>query len=201
MKKENLFRTIFWGFITLICLTCAVSGLIYNNILFKNRETDLKNIVEVFNNTKVIKNYESVNTSIIARLDGKNIKISYEGVEIKEYKYKLKNGYLQTELENNDAIGKIILMVLADSIAINKGQNEGEIYTLFNNDTVLTYKLSEGIEYKEKDNYSIIKLNLDKHILRQETDEIIDDTPNINEDNENIENDDADDTLENDDTL
>lgn len=185
MKKANLLRTIFWGFISLICLTCAISGLIYNNMLFKDRETDLKNIVEVFNNTKVIKNYENVNTSIIARLDGKNIKILYEGVETKEYKYKLKNGYLQTELDDNDAIGKIILMVLADSIAINKGQNEGEIYTLFNNDTVLAYKLSEGIEYKEKDNSSIIKLNLDKHILRKEVDEIIDDTQDINDEDNN----------------
>lgn len=174
MKKANIFRIIFWGFITLICLTCAISGLVYNNILFKNRETDLKNIVNVFNNTKVIKNYESVNTNITATLDGKNIKILYEGVEIKEYKYKLKNGYLQTELKNNDAIGKIILMVLADSIGITKGQVEGEIYTLFNNDIVLNYKLKDGIEYKNKDNYSIVKLNLDNYILRKATNEIID---------------------------
>lgn len=199
MKKANLLRIIFWGFITLICLTCAVSGLIYNNILFKNRETDLKNIVEVFNNTKVIKNYESVNTNIIAKLDGKNIKVSYEGVEIKEYKYKLKNGYLQTELEDNDAVGKIILMVLADSIAINKGQNEGEIYTLFNNNTVLTYKLKDGIEYKNKNNSSVIKLNLDNYILRKETEDI----PNIdNNNNSHIDNDynsDENESIENDD--
>lgn len=194
MKKANIIRTIFWGFITLICLTCAVSGLVYNNVLFKNRETDLKNIVEVFNNTKVIKNYENVDTTITAQLDGKNIKILYEGVETKEYKYKLKNGYLQTEIKDNDSVGKIILMVLADSIGVTKGQNEGEIYTLFNNDTVLTYKLKDGIEYKNKDNSSIVKLNLDNHILRKE--ELIpplpeDEETDLEESNNPIENDDT----------
>jgi hypothetical protein len=164
MKKENIIRTCFWGLITFITLALGITGLIHNNITFSEKEHELKNIVRIFNTSNIIMNYENVNSSIIASIKGKKIKIKYDGLETKEYVYKYKTGRLETELDKTDSIGKIILMVLTDSIAVSKGQIEGDTYNLFTENKTLKFKFEEGISYEDKKTKYKIKINLDKYI-------------------------------------
>ncbi len=160
MKKANIIRTIFWGFITLLLIVSGSIGLMYNNKIFNERKDDIEKIISNFNNSEVIKNYKTVNSNIEAELDGKNIKITYNGVETKEYIFKLKNSYLETNIDEYDSIGKIIIMVLTDSITMNNGYIEGSTYDLFKKDIVLYYKLKDGIEYKLKNEIYTVKISL-----------------------------------------
>ena len=166
-RKSNILRCVFWGFITIVLLSAGIFGVVYKNDIFNSRKDELNSIITIFKNTNVIKNYESMNTKIDAQIKGKDIVITFNGSIQEEYLYKLKNGYLETRLEKNDSIGNMLLMILTDSIAINKGQNEGEIYSMFTNNLIYDYKLDDGIEYKLKDNYYIVKINLDKYVLKQ----------------------------------
>lgn len=192
-KKANIIRATFWGIIALIVLILGIMGAIYNNRIFSSRKNELENITILFNNSKFIKNYDTIGTKIYSELKGKNIIVKYESIEEKEYIFKLKNGYLETNIEKNDTIGKIIAMVITDSIAVNKGNIEGNTYPLFNDNTILNYKLNEGIEYNIKNNKYNIKINLDKYLTlpldynagNDPNDEIIEDNTTINNDLEN----------------
>ena len=163
-RKSNILRLIFWGLITICLFSAAIVGSIYNNRIFNSRKDDLEKIIMIFENSKIIKNYHSIDTRINAELEGKNIKITYDGADVKEYVFKLKDGYLETNINQNDSIGKIIVMVITDAIAINKGRNEESTYIVFNNNKMLDYKLEEGIEYKKiKDTFNV-KINLDTYL-------------------------------------
>ena len=192
--NKNIIRSIFWGSIALILLILGVMGCIYNNRILNTYNNSLEAITEIFNNSKTIRNYETVNTIIKAEVKGKKIIVTADGVLKNEYVYKLKRGYLETTLENNDSLSKIILMVLADSIAVNKGQEREAIYPLFNNDTLLSYKLKDGIEYKKDNENYIVKLSLDYYIFNEAEENIEDNTeentPEIDNDiDNNLEND------------
>lgn len=179
-KKAYIIRTIFWSFITILLLASGIIGLIYNNEIFNTRKDELNSIIKIFENSKIIKNYESIAAKITAELKGKNISITYNGAKKETYSFKLKNGYLETNIEKNDSIGRIIVMVLTDSIAINKGRPEESTYIVFNDENILKYKLNDGIEYKLKNNNTYnIKINLDKYLINKYT---------INIENENNEN-------------
>ena len=169
MRKANIIRSIFWGLLALILLSLGITGLIYNNKIFNENKNELKRIIEIFNNNNTIKDYSERKTYITATLDGKNINIKYSGVENKEYIYKSKSGYLETTINDTDTIGKIILMVITDSIAVNKGNIEGDSYKIFNDNSIYNYKLKDGIEFSQKmNNNSLVKINLKKSIIKNE---------------------------------
>ena len=165
MKKANIIRAIFWGTIGFLCLSCGIIGLVENYKIFKEREPEISNIITTFNNAELIKNYEKVNTKINAEIINKKIIINYDGVEKKEYIFKIKNGYLETSYNINDSIGKIITMLVTDSIAITKGQSEGNTYNLFNSNSLYSYTLPDGIEYTNKGDKYKVKINLDNYLL------------------------------------
>lgn len=164
MKKANIFRSIFWGLIMLIVLTLGIFGVIYNNNEFKDKEDDLERIVNIFNNNSTIKEYEKFDTKIKASLKGKKIIIEYKAATTKTYTFNFKRKYLETNIETNDTIGKVIVMAIADSISVNKGGFEGDIYELFTNENIYKYTLTEGIEYINKGDRYIIKINLENSI-------------------------------------
>ena len=109
MKKSYIFRIIFWGTICFMFLLSAIAGLLQSNKIFNERKNELESIISLFNKSEVIANYKEVNANITAELDGKNIKITYSGLDTTKYIFKLKNGYLETKLNKNDIIGKIWL--------------------------------------------------------------------------------------------
>ncbi len=194
--NKNIIRSIFWGTIALISLILGIMGLIYNNRILNIYKSDLQNITTLFNNATVIRNYEEVNTKITASVKGKKIIVKTDGILEDEYIYKLKRGYLEITVSSNDSLSRIITMVLADSVAITKGQEEGDTYPLFNNGDTLNYKLEDGISYTlDKENY-IIRINLDNYIVKQDNyideNEIPEDNTDtdINEETENEEDND-----------
>lgn len=160
MKKAYIIRCIFWGFILLITLSLGIFGLIYHNRIFESNKDDLNRIVEIFNNSQTVKEYTDRKIYVTASLDGKNIKIKYPGSESKEYTYKLKNGYIETTYNENDSIARVMLMILTDSIAVNKGNMEKETYKYFNDNSIYNYKLKDGIEFSLKNNTYKVKINI-----------------------------------------
>lgn len=166
MKKANIIRSIFWGLIMLITLSLGITGVIHNIKSFNDSESDLKRIVEIFNNNQTIKDYENVDTKIKASLKGKNIIIEAEMATTKTYKFNFKRDYLETNIETNDALGNVIVMVLADSISVNKGGFEGDTYNAFTTKNVYEYNLDEGIEYKTLNDREQIKISLKNSISK-----------------------------------
>lgn len=168
MKKANIIRSIFWGTIALIALVLGILGLLEYNKIFKNSKQDLENIIKIFNNSQIIKEYQNVDTEITASLKGKNIKIEYIGLETKTYNFKLKNGYLEVKINKNDTVGNVILMVITDSIAISKGQIEGNTYPLFKNNLIYNYKLTDGIEVNTSRSEYKVKISLNQYLTNTE---------------------------------
>lgn len=163
--NKNIIRSIFWGLMSLIMLSLGIMGMLFHNKIFNEKKDDLIKITEAFNKSKIVQTYKNASTDIEAYLDGKNIKIIYHGVETKKYTFKLKNGYLETKIKEKDETGKLLSMVLADSVAIINGQSEGSTYPFFTNNDVLSYSLNDGIEYKRKNDIYVIKINLNNYIL------------------------------------
>ncbi len=194
MRKANIIRAIVWGFVFLIVLALAIYGFILNYQNFKNYEENLGRIVNIFNTNSNIINYEMVNTHIEAKLKGKKIIVTSSGTINEKYTFKFKNHYLETNIDTLDSFGRMIVMIVSDSVAVNKGGFEGDIYPLFSNDEILNYKLEDGISFETKGNNYKIKINLDDYILKpfEDTEDTPseEETPNEeeNEDNESEEN-------------
>ena len=177
-KKANILRAIFWGVITVILISAGVVGVMYNNEILNSRKDELESIIKIFENSKTVKNYESIDAKITAKFKGKNIRVTYNGAKIEMYDFKLKDGYLETNIDKNDSVGRIIVMVLADAIAVNYGMPEESTFLIFNDDNILKYKLVDGIEYKLKNNNTYnVKINLDTYLVNKYP---------INDDNQNI---------------
>ncbi|MCI8330501.1 MAG: hypothetical protein HFE04_00195, partial [Bacilli bacterium] len=128
MKKANIFRSIFWGLIMLILLALGILGVIHNINSYQEKKNDLEKIVTIFNNNNTIKEYEKVDTKIKATIDGKNIIVNCKTVTNKEYIFTFKREHLETNIAKDDTLGRAIIMVLADSISVNKGNFEGDTY-------------------------------------------------------------------------
>lgn len=164
MKKANIIRSIFWGIIMLITLSLGIVGVVYNIKSFNDSESDLKRIIEIFNDNQTIKDYEKVDTKINASLKGKNIIVEVKMATTKTYKFNFKRDYLETNIETDDSLGNVIVMVLADSISVNKGGFEGDTYNSFTTKEIYEYTLDEGIEYKTLNDREQIKISLKNSI-------------------------------------
>jgi len=73
MKKANIIRSIFWGLLALISLILGILGLLEYNKIFNNKKQDLESIIKIFNSSKMVEEYQNVDSTIKAYLDGKNI--------------------------------------------------------------------------------------------------------------------------------
>lgn len=162
MKKNYLFRIIFWSIIFIILLFCGIVGIINSNKNFNNNKDKINKIITIFNNHSTIKEFSNISTNIEASLNNKKIIINYN--DINSYKFTINNNYLETTINKNDSNAKIALMLLADSIAVYYGREEKTTFTYFTSDKVLSLELNDGISYKENNNKYIVKLNLNKYI-------------------------------------
>ena len=166
MKKANIFRSIFWGLIMLILLSLGIVGVLHNINSYKEKEKDLERIVTLFNNNSTIKDYEKVDTKIKASIEGKNIIIDCKTVTDKEYIFTFKRSYLETNIAKDDTLGRVIIMVLSDSISVNKGNFEGDTYDMFTNNIVDDYKLKDGIEFNDKNDRQTVKISLETSVKK-----------------------------------
>lgn len=161
MKKEYIYRTIFWGLILLIILGLGIYGMIENDKKFDTNREEAQSIVDIFNNNETIKQYKTVGSNVDAKVKKRNIVVSFNE---NNYAFKIKDNYLETTISKNDSIGKIITMIMADSIAVKLGSVEKSTYEFFNQDTVYNMTLEQGILYTSIGTDYNIKLNLKTYI-------------------------------------
>lgn len=162
MKKKYLFRIIFWSIILVFSIFLGVIGLINSNKEFNNNKKVLNEIIRDFNNHSTIKEFGAVNTKINASLKNKKIVINYN--DIKKYKFNVKDNYLEITINKDDSDAKMIIMILADSIAIYKGQEEKSTFEYFITDKALLFNFEQGISYTLKNNKYVVKLNLNRYV-------------------------------------
>ncbi len=161
MKKKYIYRTIFWGLILLIILGLGIYGMIENDKKFDTNREEAQSIVDIFNNNETIKQYKTVGSNVDAKVKKRNIVVSFNE---NNYAFKIKDNYLETTISKNDSIGKIITMIMADSIAVKLGSVEKSTYEFFNQDTVYNMTLEQGILYTSIGTDYNIKLNLKTYI-------------------------------------
>ena len=166
MKKANIFRSIFWGLIMLILLALGILGVIHNINSYQEKKNDLEKIVTIFNNNNTIKEYEKVDTKINAAIDGKNIIVNCKTVTNKEYIFTFKREHLEINIAKDDTLGRAIIMVLADSISVNKGNFEGDTYNTFTDNKVDNYTLEDGIEFKNTNDRQTVKISLENPVKK-----------------------------------
>ena len=161
MKKEYIYRTIFWGLILLIILGLGIYGMIENDKKFDTNREEAQSIVDIFNNNETIKQYKNVGSNVDAKVKKRNIVVSFNE---SNYAFKINDNYLETTISKDDSIGKIITMIMADSIAVKLGSVEKSTYEFFNQDTVYNMTLEQGILYTSIGTDYNIKLNLKTYI-------------------------------------
>lgn len=162
MKKEYIFRTIFWGIIMICSLGLGIFGMIEKDKQLSSNKDEINKILEIFNSNETINEYKRVGTIVTATLKGRNININFGDYE--NYTFKVNNDYLETNVSKTDNIAKIIIMILSDSIAVKKGEEPQNVYSYFNEDIVYDYTLKDGIEYTADGlNYNV-KISLINHI-------------------------------------
>lgn len=191
MNKGNIIRSVFWGTILLICLILGITGVVYNIKINSTYKDDLTSIVKIFNSNDLIKDYRKIDNMITAELKRNKIKVTSKGVVTLEYIYYLENGKLVTTYDKDNSLANNITMILADSISVLYGQPSGSIYPLYNSEEIFDYKLSEGIEYNEKEKK--VSLSLTNPIINYNYDENPEENPktenDINEDTDTNQND------------
>lgn len=161
MKKEYIYRTIFWGLILIIILGLGIYGMIENDKKFDTNREEAQSIVDIFNNNETIKQYKNVGSNVDAKVKKRNIVVSFNE---NNYAFKINDNYLETTISKDDSIGKIITMIMADSIAVKLGSVEKSTYEFFNQDTVYNMTLEQGILYTSIGTDYNIKLNLKTYI-------------------------------------
>lgn len=161
MKKEYIYRTIFWGLNLIIILGLGIYGMIENDKKFDTNREEAQSIVDIFNNNETIKQYKNVGSNVDAKVKKRNIVVSFNE---NNYVFKINDNYLETTISKDDSIGKIITMIMADSIAVKLGSVEKSTYEFFNQDTVYNMTLEQGILYTSIGTDYNIKLNLKTYI-------------------------------------
>ena len=161
MKKEYIYRTIFWGLILIIILGLGIYGMIEKDKKFDTNREEAQSIVDIFNNNETIKQYKNVGSNVDAKVKKRNIVVSFNE---NNYVFKINDNYLETTISKDDSIGKIITMIMADSIAVKLGSVEKSTYEFFNQDTVYNMTLEQGILYTSIGTDYNIKLNLKTYI-------------------------------------
>lgn len=160
----KLKRIIFWGIICFLCLSLGIVGLIYNNRIFNQRKSELNELVNLFNETNIIKKYNSFGININAKLEDKNIIVTYNENELI---YEFKGNYLEIDTPENSDIIYNITMAVADSIATYYGNNKDYVNEYFTNNQVYSFTLDDGIEFTPKDGQYKIKISLINYIGKE----------------------------------
>jgi len=157
--KKNIWRILFWGIMSLIFMTFGIIGFMQDSSEAKKDEIILKAIVDRFNVSTKITQYEGINTKIKATAKGRKIKVVYSGAKEKVYTYDYSDGILYSSMIKNDSIGNNILIAMTDSIANYNGELLGNTFELFNSNEIKNYNLNQGIELTYDTAEIKIKLN------------------------------------------
>ena len=117
-----------------------------------------------FNWTFKENKYREYNTNITSKLGSKKVVITFSGTFDNVYELKYKSGYLELEIDKNDAVGLNVAMVMLDSVAVYYGEEETSTYDTFKSNRIYDMNLNDGVKVIINSNTYVYRISLNNHI-------------------------------------
>lgn len=161
---NNKYRIIFWGTIMVILIGLGVYGIICNFKIFNDKKPMITEVLNIFDRNETINKYREYNTNITSKLDSKKTIITFSGTFDNVYELKYKSGYLELEIDKNDAVGLNVAMVMLDSVAVYYGEEETSTYDTFKSNRIYDMNLNDGVKVIINSNTYVYRISLNNHI-------------------------------------
>ncbi len=161
---NNKYRIIFWGTIMVILIGLGVYGIICNFKIFNDKKPMITEVLNIFDRNETINKYREYNTNINSKLDSKKAIITFSGTFDNVYELKYKSGYLELEIDKNDAVGLNVAMVMLDSVAVYYGEEETSTYDTFKSNRIYDMNLNDGVKVIINTNTYVYRISLNNHI-------------------------------------
>lgn len=161
---NNKYRIIFWGTIMVILIGLGVYGIICNFKIFNDKKPMITEVLNIFDRNETINKYREYNTNITSKLDSKKAIITFSGTFDNVYELKYKSGYLELEIDKNDAVGLNVAMVMLDSVAVYYGEEETSTYDTFKSNRIYDMNLNDGVKVIINTNSYVYRISLNNHI-------------------------------------
>ena len=161
---NNKYRIIFWGTIMVILIGLGVYGIICNFKIFNDKKPMITEVLNIFDRNKTINKYREYNTNITSKLGSKKVVITFSGTFDNVYELKYKSGYLELEIDKNDAVGLNVAMVMLDSVAVYYGEEETSTYDTFKSNRIYDMNLNDGVKVIINTNTYVYRISLNNHI-------------------------------------
>lgn len=161
---NNKYRIIFWGTIMVILIGLGVYGIICNFKIFNDKKPMITEVLNIFDRNETINKYREYNTNITSKLDSKKTIITFSGTFDNVYELKYKSGYLELEIDKNDAVGLNVAMVMLDSVAVYYGEEETSTYDTFKSNRIYDMNLNDGVKVIINTNTYVYRISLNNHI-------------------------------------
>lgn len=161
---NNKYRIIFWGTIMVILIGLGVYGIICNFKIFNDKKPMITEILNIFDRNETINKYREYNTNITSKLGSKKVVITFSGTFDNVYELKYKSGYLELEIDKNDAVGLNVAMVMLDSVAVYYGEEETSTYDTFKSNRIYDMNLNDGVKVIINTNTYVYRISLNNHI-------------------------------------
>lgn len=161
---NNKYRIIFWGTIMVILIGLGVYGIICNFKIFNDKKPMITEVLNIFDRNETINKYREYNTNITSKLDSKKAIITFSGTFDNVYELKYKSGYLELEIDKNDAVGLNVAMVMLDSVAVYYGEEETSTYDTFKSNRIYDMNLNDGVKVIINSNTYVYRIGLNNHI-------------------------------------
>ena len=161
---NNKYRIIFWGTIMVILIGLGVYGIICNFKIFNDKKPMITEVLNIFDRNETINKYREYNTNITSKLGSKKVVITFSGTFDNVYELKYKSGYLELEIDKNDAVGLNVAMVMLDSVAVYYGEEETSTYDTFKSNRIYDMNLNDGVKVIINNNTYVYRISLNNHI-------------------------------------
>lgn len=161
---NNKYRIILWGTIMVILIGLGVYGIICNFKIFNDKKPMITEVLNIFDRNETINKYREYNTNITSKLDSKKAIITFSGTFDNVYELKYKSGYLELEIDKNDAVGLNVAMVMLDSVAVYYGEEETSTYDTFKSNRIYDMNLNDGVKVIINTNTYVYRISLNNHI-------------------------------------
>lgn len=161
---NNKYRIILWGTIMVILIGLGVYGIICNFKIFNDKKPMITEVLNIFDRNETINKYREYNTNITSKLGSKKVVITFSGTFDNVYELKYKSGYLELEIDKNDAVGLNVAMVMLDSVAVYYGEEETSTYDTFKSNRIYDMNLNDGVKVIINSNTYVYRISLNNHI-------------------------------------
>ena len=147
-----------------ILIGLGVYGIICNFKIFNDKKPMITEVLNIFDRNETINKYREYNTNITSKLGSKKVVITFSGTFDNVYELKYKSGYLELEIDKNDAVGLNVAMVMLDSVAVYYGEEETSTYDTFKSNRIYDMNLNDGVKVIINTNTYVYRISLNNHI-------------------------------------